>query len=84
MLLTIKNFRFQENLKKHKNKGKTKYYEAKLSQQKSRESFSIFRMRGTDNRLLVEFIFYYYFILFLGVASIYCIDFYEFYLLSLY
>ena len=30
MLLTIKNFRFQENLKKHKNKGKTKYYEAKL------------------------------------------------------
>ena len=28
ILLTIKNFRFEEN--KYKNKGKTKYYEARL------------------------------------------------------
>ena len=53
ILLTINNFRFEEN--KYKNKGKTKYYEARLFPAGIKKRFSIFRMREADNRLLVEY-----------------------------
>ena len=81
ILLTLKNFRFEEN--KYKKKVKPSITKQGFSQLESRESFSIFPMREADDRLLVEYIFYYYFSLPGRVSSIEWINFYELYLLSL-